>query len=120
MASKKKKDKEVAIKIRPVALLGKDGELILTEEQERLVICRKTYFSKERDHENVALIERGDKATAFLYYEESEDATFVQAKLVLSVQVSNWQGDRKVHTEEVVLSERDFNDYFILVPVGYH
>ena len=64
MASKKKKDKEVAIKI---TLFGREKKLILTEEQERL-------FAKvisKADHENVALIERGDKTTAFLCCDES-------------------------------------------------
>lgn len=117
MGSKKKlKDNSVGIKIRRIALLGENDDIVLTEEQERLVICRKEIYSKNLD--NVLLIERNEKATAFIYYDE-KTMEFINAKVTVSVLLSNWHGDRKNHIEDIIMGEDEFDEHFVVVPVGY-
>lgn len=117
MGSKKKlKDNSVGIKIRRIALLDSNDEIVLTEEQERLVICRKDICSKI--HDNVPLVERNEKVTAFIYYDE-KTMEFINSKITANVLLSNWHGDRKNHTEEIIMNEAEFDECFVVVPVGY-
>lgn len=108
---------KMGIRVRKVALLGEDNELILTEEQERLSVCIKDVNSKE--HPNVTIIERGEKVTSFIYYSESEPPDFVYARVSTVTRLSNWAGEHKDHREVVQMEESEFNEHFTVIPVGY-